>query len=687
MIKKAIVVVSLIQLLIFNAFSQTQKIDSLKTVIEEGSDTTKLNAYTTLSSLYQDIDLEKAQTYLHKIDSLKEKINKPKHDAQVFHHYGGYYYKTGEYDKALESYRKALRIYKKNKNRNRIASTANNIGLVFEKKGEYEKALEYLLKALSIQEKINAKEDLARNYLNIGLINMRIGNYKKALEYYEKSQKLRIQLDDKEGLALVYNNMAILYYHMGEYANVRSYFEKAYRIYKEEGNKRKQAMTLSNLGEIYALIGKHEKALSAYYECAEIEKKLQDKNGLIGTYGMIARVLRKRNQNDRALSYLKKGLKLAEEINSQSQLKEIYRELYATFKAKNNHSEALHWHEKYFAMHDSIFNATKNKQLNELQTKYETEKKEQKIKLLNKEKKVQELKLKKQRYFSLFLIIILLVIATFAFALLFQKRKIMAANRKLAYQQKQITDSITYASRIQNAILPTKAQIESIFRDAYFILFKPKELVSGDFYYANQKNQKKIIASIDCTGHGVPGAFMSMLGFSFLNEIISTSNNIKANEILDALRENVIEALHQKQEIGTGKDGMDIALCVIDEQNQQIEFSGAYQNMLYVSNGEIHRYKGDKMPIGIHYKENIPFTSEHIKYNPGDSIYLFSDGYIDQFGGEHNKKFRLKNFEHLLANIEDHSLTERKRILAETIEKWKGDQHQLDDIMVIGLQL
>mgnify|MGYP000677459311 CR=1 FL=1 len=687
MIKNALFLCFIFSVTLFQLSGQTNKIDSLKGEVQNGKDTTKLKALVDLSSLYMDIDIDTAKIYLRKIDSINEKIKISKLNALVMHNKGGYNFKTGNYKKALNQYQSALKIYQKVDNKKMIASTTNNIGLVYEKKGEYEKALEYLLKSTKIQEARENKEQMSKNYLNIGLIHMRIGNHEKANSFYQKSKTLREELNDKDGLALVYNNLAILYYYMENYDNVRNYFEKAYETYKELGNKRRQAMTLSNLGQIYFEIGKYDKAIKTYNTCLEIEKQLKDKDGMTGTYQMIAQVLKQRGKYDKALSNLHKGLELAKEINSTSQIRDIYENYYTIYKAKNDYQQALKWHEKYLTLHDSIINKSKNKQINELQTKYETKKKEQKIQLLNKEGKVQELKIKKQRYFNYSIGIIALVTFIFALILFLQKKKILAANKKLSEQQEQITDSITYASRIQNAILPDKQQLNNIFYDNYFILFKPKGLVSGDFYFADEKDGKKIIASVDCTGHGVPGAFMSLLGYSYLTEIINSLDTLEANIILDKLKNSIIRALHQKQEIGTGKDGMDISLVIIDEQKQELQFAGAYQIMLYLKNGNIQRYKGDKMPVGIHYKEGTSFTKQTISYEKNDMIYLFSDGFVDQFGGPKNKKFRLKNFEQLITSIYKKPMHEQQSVLNKTFEDWKGGQTQIDDVIVIGIRL
>jgi serine phosphatase RsbU (regulator of sigma subunit) len=271
--------------------------------------------------------------------------------------------------------------------------------------------------------------------------------------------------------------------------------------------------------------------------------------------------------------------------------------------------------------------------------------------------------------------------------ILAQKEEIETQRDILAKQKQEITDSIHYASRIQAAVLPPKEFINKILPENYFILYKPRDIVSGDFFWITQKGNKTIITVADCTGHGVPGAFMSMLGISFLNEIVNANNVIDANEILNELRDHVIKALHQTGETGENKDGMDIALCVIDFDTNKLHFSGAYNPLYMVRNNELLHFKADKMPIGIFFKGNQPFTNQEIDIEKGDTFYVFSDGYVDQFGGDNNSKFKSKQFKQLLIDIQKETMANQKNILDKTIEEWKGKNDQIDDILVMGIKL
>ncbi len=256
---------------------------------------------------------------------------------------------------------------------------------------------------------------------------------------------------------------------------------------------------------------------------------------------------------------------------------------------------------------------------------------------------------------------------------------------EISIQKKEITDSITYAQRIQNALLPPHEYIDSILPE-YFILYKPKDIVSGDYYWLSRSDNKTIVAVADCTGHGVPGALMSMLGISALNQIIKSNNDFHASDILNELREQIKISLRQSSQNSETKDGMDIALMILDFSNNVLEYAGAYNPVYIIRKGELIEKQPDKMPIAIHPLMN-DFTNHQLEISKGDSIYLFSDGFADQFGGPKSKKFMYKQFKELLIKISEKPMNEQKRKLENTFEQWKGQNIQTDDITVLGLKI
>jgi serine phosphatase RsbU (regulator of sigma subunit) len=267
-----------------------------------------------------------------------------------------------------------------------------------------------------------------------------------------------------------------------------------------------------------------------------------------------------------------------------------------------------------------------------------------------------------------------------------QKNEIEGQRDQISHQKEEITASIQYASKIQRAVLPSAEKACELLRD-HFVLFKPRDIVSGDFYWMTESENRTVVIAADCTGHGVPGAFMSMLGVSFLNEIVNKNEISQANIILNQLRNNVKSTLKQKGEEGESKDGMDVALCIIDYEKMKMQFAGAYNPLYLYRNSELIEVKADKNPIGIYIREKESFTNHEIELEKGDTMYIFSDGFVDQFGGPKGQKFKSKHFKELLLSIQDKTMTEQHQILDKTITEWRGDIDQIDDVLVIGIRV
>ena len=267
-----------------------------------------------------------------------------------------------------------------------------------------------------------------------------------------------------------------------------------------------------------------------------------------------------------------------------------------------------------------------------------------------------------------------------------QRDEIEIQRNHIFKQNEDITKSIQYALRIQTAVMPSDEVISSLLSD-YFLLFRPRDIVSGDFYWLNQRDGKAIVVVADCTGHGVPGAFMSMLGVSFLNEIVSGGRATQPYAILNELRALIKTTLSQTGKEGENRDGMDVAVCVIDFKKMQLQYAGAYNPMYMIRDGELIDNKPDKMPVGIHLGEKESFTNHDVKIRKGDLIYLFSDGYVDQFGGGDGRKFMTKNFKRLLLEVSGLPMDEQKKKLEQRLDEWKGDEPQVDDTIVMGIKI
>ena len=270
--------------------------------------------------------------------------------------------------------------------------------------------------------------------------------------------------------------------------------------------------------------------------------------------------------------------------------------------------------------------------------------------------------------------------------LLSQHKTVKQQTKKIEKQSRQITDSIHYAKRIQSAALPPAEYMESLLPE-HFIYYVPRDIVSGDYYWMTRIENKTIVVVADCTGHGVPGAFMSMLGISLLNQLVTDKALKPANEILNNLRDNVKRSLWQTGKNDETKDGMDLALIVFDFDTHKLEYAGAYNPLIFIRNNQLTEIKADRMPIGVFLKDDKDFTRHEHDFNKGDVIYAFSDGFADQVGGEQKRKFMSRKFKDLLFEIHQKPMIVQKQILEETFETWMGNNEQVDDILVFGIRI
>jgi serine phosphatase RsbU (regulator of sigma subunit) len=401
------------------------------------------------------------------------------------------------------------------------------------------------------------------------------------------------------------------------------------------------------------------------------------------------------------MKYFENTLRVADELGDKEIALEALEGLANTYADIGDYRRAFTYSARLIDLKDTVYSQEGAARLAEMEVKFDTEREEKEIKLLTKEKKIQDLELLKQNqdinrqrliiYSSIGSAVLLSLLVFFIFRGYREKQKANLELR-LAYQvieekNKDITDSISYASRIQAAILPDTDIVKQILPGS-FVLYMPKDIVSGDFYWIAQKHGKVLIAAADCTGHGVPGAFMSMVGNTLLNEIVNEKGITSPEQVLDHLRAGIIKSLKQRGSEGENKDGMDIAMCILDKDNT-LEYAGAHNPPWIVRKdaSEVELVKADKQPIGIYKGTPAPFTKHVVKLHPGDAFYIFSDGYVDQFGGNDGKKFMTKRFKDLLISIRHEPIADQGRLLGEAIESWKGSREQVDDILVIGVKV
>jgi CheY-like chemotaxis protein len=528
------------------------------------------------------------------------------------------------------------------------------------------------------------------------------------------------------------NKLAYLYWENENFDKAIESFSQSLEINKSRKNLNGVKSLLYNIGLIYSDKEDYSNALNSFNEGIIIARQLNQKEGIYTGLMNKASVLKSISENQEAINNINEALTYAQELNSQKLIRTCYGMLAENYEIIGDSENTM----KYFDLFATIDKHIKKEQIKEIEAKSneqvriaqnekvqteqalsektnqlnetqqnlkesEEKTKQQKLELDLKELaiKEKEAQLKNEKLIRYGVSVIFIIVLAFSIMVLRQFRLKKAANKKLAeqrdlanQQKKDITDSIEYAKRIQNAILPPLSFIKRNLPE-HFILFKPRDIVSGDFYWMMNKDNKIIIAAADCTGHGVPGAFMSMLGTAFLNEIVTKIienkhiHSLQANEILNQLRDYIIKSLHQTGDSNEAKDGIDIALCIIDSDKQKLQFAGAHNPLYIIKNDQIKIIKGDRMPVSIHQNAHKSFENHVIDFEENDLIYLFSDGYYDQIGGPKNRKFMSRNFQDLLLDIHKKPMEIQQQILNKEFEDWKGSNIQLDDILVVGIKL
>lgn len=623
----------------------------------------------------------------NKIDSLKKLLNTAQNDTEkiiLLNQIADKYYQNEDENKnAIEFAYEAYLLASKNNFKKGMADALNNIGRNYFISGD-SKAIGYYLKALKIREEIGDKKGAGDCYNNIATLFRSQNNFSEALKYYHKALDVYHNINDKQRIASTLTNIGYLYNEQDKYIPANEFYLNALKIRKEIGDSIGIAITLGHLGDNYNDLGKTDSALKCIETALAIYKKANKKSSIASTLGKLGDVYFNNKKYSLAINNYEECLKLASETGSAEIREVVYDRLAEAYAIIHNTDKAYEYLRLYTQLKDSLLNKETTAKINELTTKYETEKKELKIKNLEQEQIITDTKLNRQKII-IWISVIGGIIILFFFIVLFNRFQTTKKQKHIIEEKnKEITDSINYAKRIQEAILPMEETFRKNFPES-FILYKPKDIVSGDFYWLAEKDNKIIFTAVDCTGHGVPGAFMSLIGFSLLNQIIKEQNITIPSEILKGLSKG-INLNFKQNELSEVKDGMDIALCAIDKEKNILEYSGAYNPLFYFRQNQFHQIKADKTAIGD-FNENIKYTNHKIDLQKHDTIYIFSDGYTDQFGGTEQKKFKNKKFQELLLSIQDKSMTEQKDMLDLTIQNWKGNLEQTDDILVIGIKI
>lgn len=661
--------------------AEIKSVDSLKAIAEGTShDTIRIRAYLEWDNyiyIYDpELDLELNKKIIEigekgmadKAATSREKSIYARHKGQALNNTGLLLIDYGNYFEALKCLQESFSIAEYFKDSLKQSGALNNIGMIYSRLKMPEMALEYYNRSFNLFEFDPAS--YATYYNNAGLCYFDLNDYKRALECYDSSLIYATEVGDYEGMGNTISNIGLIYQREGNLDSALIYYEKSIEVYLKASNQVGKAHAMKNIGLSYLEIGKYKDAVE----------------------------------------YCKLALDLGTEWKNINVQRETCDCLYRGYKKLGKIKQALEYYELFYAFSDSINIAGKGQELikQDFQFNYQHKHIEDSLEYEN-QKKLQELvfaadiKEKQNTQNLLFVGIgVLLIIGGLIFRSYRLKKKdniIIAQQKKEVELQKElvdeknqeITSSINYAKRIQDAILPENELFELYFRDN-FILYKPKDIVAGDFYWLDKVGDKMIFAVADCTGHGVPGAIVSVVCHNALNRAVKELKIIDPGLILEKTRELVIATFEKSADVNDEntadviRDGMDIALCVYDANTKKIAYAGANNSIYYFSNNELCEIKADKQPIG-NYAVERPFTSHEIQLQSNDIIFLFTDGYADQFGGTEGKKFKYKQFKETLEAAAPFDMKKQLTMLDDTFENWKGNFEQVDDVCVLAIRI
>lgn len=564
----------------------------------------------------------------------------------------------------------------------------------FSRKGDYLEQIKMCLEALKIADQNEFNDQKGVIASNIGGAYLQLGDDKQALKWLEDAITLKKQFNDDNKLATSLSTLGAYYFSQGNYLKAVQYHEESLKIDERSGNQNSLAIDLANLADCYIEMDEFEKAESLLNQALSIRQSLEDNFGEVKTLMDFAFLYERRNIFPKAIQYALKSKEIAESNGFEDLLYENLLLLADLHKSNGNFKEADTYRELALQHWQNLFSIQTSYNLNEVRTIYETERITNENLLLRKQKEIDLLNNERSkaannrlRMIVLSVVVGMLVLGLILILFIRLNRSKRKANLALSEQKKlveikneEILDSIKYAKRIQTAILPSMENVVNQLKHV-FIMYQPKDVVAGDFYWLETKDNWKLFAVADCTGHGVPGAMVSVFGNNALNRAVREHNLTKPGEILDKAREIMINEFEKNGE--EVHDGMDVALCALN--GNKLRFAGAYNSLWIVRHGELLEYRGDKQPIGLFDKKKT-FETVEIELMKDDCFYIFSDGFADQFGGPNNKKYKSANLKRLLIKVSDKPMIEQAQLIQQDFDEWKGDNEQVDDVCLLGVR-
>ncbi|MCC7302622.1 MAG: tetratricopeptide repeat protein [Bacteroidia bacterium] len=609
--------------------------------------------------------------------------------GKIYNNLGTAYGNVGSNIKAYDHYMLAYKTHLQDKDSVAAYIAWYNIGLIRSDEGKLNEAMEYYVAARKVFQMYNDTNNMVLPIMGTGGVYAKLGKYQESLKEFQDAREIIERTGDMRKLSTALNNIASTYAYMGDWQGSYNTFKEALELHRSQGSWEGVSMVMFNISTPLMKMGKVNEAMMMLDSSIMISKSKGYLHNLGVAYQNKAELLMQLKRWNDAEEYVKKGIEIAREFKEGDVLISLYHSAHKIYEQKGDYKGALHYFTLSTELRDSLVNVERLK-VEATEKEFEKEMVQKEKDLLNKEKELEEQRVKNTRMAGALMLAALAVVIVVLYLRYLGKQKsnriLQEMNAIIAQKNKDITDSISYASRIQQAILPEKEMKFRLFPEA-FVLLLPRDVVSGDFYWFGERNGDRIIAAVDCTGHGVPGAFMSMIGNAFLNQIVLEDGITDPGQILNRLREKVKHSLKQTGAEDDSRDGMDAALCVISPGNK-VKYAGA-NNPLWIfrNDGTFSDIKPDKLPVGTALVTERPFTTHSVDLSAGDLVYIFSDGFADQFGGSNNKKMTNRKFREFIQGISRLSCREQEEKLRAWFTEWKGAFEQTDDVLVIGVRM
>jgi serine phosphatase RsbU (regulator of sigma subunit) len=690
------------------AWAQKNPSDSLQQLLRKATFDEQLQIYKQL--IESSLDTEPATAFSYAQAYLKLAKTQPSADLLSNAHtlFALCYEAEGKIDQALQEYQEALLHSESMNDRTRKAGILYNIGRIYADKSIYDKALASYFDALRIYERSQVTPLIKADVMHeIGEVYNTLQKPKEGIDFLSKALLIREEQKDSVAIAATCNSLAISHSDMGNHQEAVKYYLRSHELCKALGYPRGIYTTASNIGYEYYTLKDNLKALEYYNIALETLQEYEELKGReAALFVNMSYIFFDEGNYAEAIEYQLKSIAAAEQIKNYNILQEAFQAIARSYASTGAFEKAYQYHISYMQVRDTIFKQENIRQIEEMQAKYNFEKKEIEIQNARQEQEIATLR---SRQILFGTVAGGLVALAFIVMLVRQNRikernneQLLRSNQLLAEKNEEIqrqseviqetnlkiTDSIQYARRIQNAIMPESHTLQSLFPES-FLLLKPRDIVSGDFYWCGEIGQQLVIAVADCTGHGVPGAFMTIMGASFLNQIVFEDGVSSPAEILSRLDQKIMATIQKQEATHKIDDGMDIAICAINFQSQELAFAGARRPLYLFRQQELREIKGNKFPIGGNPKfYNKHFSNHVIRFQKDDMLYLFSDGYADQFGGvAGTRKLMIRNFKRLLTQVHTAPIPHQQRVLEEAFRDWQGKQKQTDDVVVVGIRL